>query len=444
MSKMPLYAFSDSSSGSFLMANGENLNNEKLQDNPVGVVKYIYVIRNKINDKVYVGQSINVENRFKEHIQDKDRKQYSSAIDGAIKKYGESNFWYEIIEGPICNYDEREKYWIKFFNSLVPNGYNIMEGGSSPPINKGIKNNKSKFTKEKIEELKILLLNPNITLSEIANYFNVSYRTISNFNIGNTYFDKDIDYPIRKFQCSGEHSNMVDDETVKNVIYDILNTDYSFRYISQKYHINCSQVKEINQGDILKYKNPGLTYPLSTNRQRINIGVVNKIKKELISGILSKHQIAKKFNVSYPVVSNINSGRSYFDEKAVYPLKKHEGRYDYDETTWETIRDMLKQGVSPKKIASTLHLPNVSIVYDINNGKTHVSNKYNYPIQKFSPYLNLSLIKKITEDIVSTSLSLSKIAKKYNLNKSTVIQIKNGTYKKNRLPGYNYPLRPNR
>lgn len=444
MNEMPLYAFSDLSSGSFLTANGESLNDNKSHDNPVGTVKYIYVIRNKINDKVYVGQSINVENRFKGHIQDKDRKQYISAIDGAIKKYGEENFWYEILEGPISNYNEREKYWIKFFNSLVPNGYNIMEGGNEPPVNRGTKNNKSKLTEENIEELKTLLLNPNITLSEIASYFKVSYRTISNFNIGKTYHDKNVNYPIRKFQCSGEHSNMVSDDIIKKVIYDILNTNYSFNYIAKKYNINHSQVEEINQGNVLRYKNINLTYPLSKSRERIDLEIVNKIKKELIIGVLSKNQIAKKFNVSYSVVSNINSGRSYFDKDAVYPLKQHEGRLDYNETVWEEIRAMLKKGISPKKIASNLHLPNTSLVYDINNGKTHVSDKYSYPIQKFDPYLKIESIKDITKDIAETSLSLNKIAKKYGLNKSTVLQIKNGTYKKNRLPGYKYPLRPNR
>ena len=441
---MPLYAFSDSSSGSLLAANGGNLNDNKSHDNPVGIVKYIYIIRNKINSKVYIGQSVNVESRFKGHIQDKDRKQYSSAIDGAIKKYGEENFWYEILEGPITNYDEREKYWIKFFDSIAPKGYNIMEGGSSPPIHRGLKSNKSKFTKESIEELKALLLNPNITLSEIASYFNVSYRTISNFNLGKTYYNKNIDYPIRKFQCSGEHSNMVPDDIVDKIIDDILNTDCPFTYIAKKYKVNHSQVTEINEGSVLRYKRVNLNYPLSKNREKTSLDTVNKIKKDLIDGVLSKNQIAKKYEVSYNVVSSINAGRSYFDKNAVYPLKKHEGRLNYDETVWEEIRVMLKSGVSPKKIVSKLHLPNTSLVYDINIGKTHVSDRYEYPIQKFEPRPNLETVKKITEDIVKTSMSLTHIAKKYDLNKSTILQIKNGVYKKNRLPGYEYPLRPNR
>ena len=35
------------------------------------------------------------------------------------------------------DYNEKEKYWINFYNSLTPNGYNILSGGDEPPILKG-------------------------------------------------------------------------------------------------------------------------------------------------------------------------------------------------------------------------------------------------------------------------------------------------------------------
>jgi group I intron endonuclease len=55
----------------------------------------IYKITNKINGKVYIGQSINIERRWKEHISDKRK---NSLIHLAIEKYGEKNFNFEIIE----------------------------------------------------------------------------------------------------------------------------------------------------------------------------------------------------------------------------------------------------------------------------------------------------------------------------------------------------------
>ena len=85
---------------------------------------YIYKIINKINNKIYIGQSekdVNVEYIGSGKILLK-----------AIKKYGKANFNKEIIE--TCDskeqLNEREKHWIKFYNSNNRKiGYNISIGG---------------------------------------------------------------------------------------------------------------------------------------------------------------------------------------------------------------------------------------------------------------------------------------------------------------------------
>lgn len=88
----------------------------------------IYKIENLINHKKYIGQSIEIEKRWQKHLQAKD----DFAIHVALCKYGKDNFSFQIIEE--CSedkLDERECYWIKYYNSLVPNGYNMAEGGSN-------------------------------------------------------------------------------------------------------------------------------------------------------------------------------------------------------------------------------------------------------------------------------------------------------------------------
>ena len=88
----------------------------------------IYKIQNLINGKVYIGQSINIERRFHQHKYDDSQ---NSVIHRAIKKYGIENFSFEVIEE--CNYkdlDEREIFWIKYYNSSNKNnGYNLTLGG---------------------------------------------------------------------------------------------------------------------------------------------------------------------------------------------------------------------------------------------------------------------------------------------------------------------------
>ena len=94
---------------------------------------FIYKITNKINGKCYVGQTTQaVEHRFYEHCY----KNSKSAINNAIKKYGKDNFIVEIISECSSKNEllKQETFYIKSFNTIYPNGYNLTTGGefSSP------------------------------------------------------------------------------------------------------------------------------------------------------------------------------------------------------------------------------------------------------------------------------------------------------------------------
>ena len=92
----------------------------------------IYIIKNDINNKVYIGQSINIYKRIQEHFWKAECLKdisYNSALHSAIRKYGKEHFYYEVLEE--CdekNINKREQYYIKFFNA-IENGYNITYGG---------------------------------------------------------------------------------------------------------------------------------------------------------------------------------------------------------------------------------------------------------------------------------------------------------------------------
>jgi group I intron endonuclease len=94
----------------------------------------IYKITNKINGKIYIGQTrVTEPQRWQQHIWHayNDPSNDSLLLCRAIKKYGKENFTRTIVEE--CDnwfLNEREKYWIKYFDSTNHNiGYNITEGG---------------------------------------------------------------------------------------------------------------------------------------------------------------------------------------------------------------------------------------------------------------------------------------------------------------------------
>ena len=90
----------------------------------------IYLIKNKINDKKYVGQTYNLKYRWNRHRSDlKNNRHHNKHLQNSWNKYGESNFEYMILERcTLENIDDREIYWISFYDSKN-NGYNLANGG---------------------------------------------------------------------------------------------------------------------------------------------------------------------------------------------------------------------------------------------------------------------------------------------------------------------------
>lgn len=95
----------------------------------------IYKFTNKNNNKSYIGQSVNIETRRKNHISASyypRNNTYNTAFHQAIRKHGVDAFEFEILT--LCKIEELdslEKYYISKYNSMVPNGYNMTPGGEN-------------------------------------------------------------------------------------------------------------------------------------------------------------------------------------------------------------------------------------------------------------------------------------------------------------------------
>ena len=95
----------------------------------------VYKITNTVNNKIYIGSSIDVKGRIKGHKRDlRKNRHINKHLQRSWNKYGEGNFIFEIIE--LCSTNDnllvREQYYIdKYMSYDINIGYNINKTAGS-------------------------------------------------------------------------------------------------------------------------------------------------------------------------------------------------------------------------------------------------------------------------------------------------------------------------
>lgn len=184
----------------------------------------IYKITNKVNGKSYIGQSVNIEKRLVNHKATASKIKdhcYDYPLYRAFRKYGFENFEFEILEE--CSneqLDEKERFWISYFNTLK-DGYNQTFGGDG---------SFNRLDYKKLEQIDLLLEKSNLKMSDIAKIIDISEEMIQGINTGRYWNRIDIDYPIRKH----------------NIKSNRIVADKSSKFICKK----CGGIKKSNTGDL--------------------------------------------------------------------------------------------------------------------------------------------------------------------------------------------------
>lgn len=116
----------------------------------------IYKITNSINDKSYVGCSVNIANRLKRHRNyEKSTSEPNKVLYRAFKKYGIENFKFEVLEE--CEKEqlaEREIFYIEQLGTYG-NGYNATIGGDIGQFDRnGEKHPNAKLTKRDVIDIR--------------------------------------------------------------------------------------------------------------------------------------------------------------------------------------------------------------------------------------------------------------------------------------------------
>lgn len=246
-----------------------NVEQSKCTWNPNNGV--IYKITNLKNNKLYIGQALNVvscklkwgaRGRWRSHITESvmHNDQHCRVLNKAIRKYGYHNFKVEVIdEYPIPELDEKEIFYIDEFKTLSPTGYNLRTGGAKGKDSDETRAKKSAAFKGKIVKDETKEKNAN---SQIGNRREAKERKyeedkdLPKYIICNRRKEKITGYSIKNYPVGVEKKEYVDKhflvskyESTKECLDDCLK---SLKELEDKYQNINEKIKEKRISDYEK------------------------------------------------------------------------------------------------------------------------------------------------------------------------------------------------
>lgn len=285
------------------------------------------------NQKIYIGLSNDIRRRMNEHCGRDLIQNPDLLISKAIKKHKIIDV--EILE--LIDADdreklkEREKYWIKYYNSFNNKqiGYNMTPGGDG--ASKGIFNSASYIDEKTLEIIFQKLLYSTLTYEEIADITETSSSIVSRINNGVHYRKANLKYPLREERIehlgvNNKHSSFYQkEENLRNLIIDLQTNILSYKELEAKYSIKTTMLSLINQGK--KYRQSNTTYPLRPvdkgkgTRRVFSNDEMLYIKDKLENSSVPMAEIAKTLKCDRKVISNINLGERQNQPDWSYPLR---------------------------------------------------------------------------------------------------------------------------
>lgn len=240
----------------------------KVKECPIRI-SGIYKI-NFPNGKSYIGKAVDIKRRILEHNYDKKQP----ILYSAIQKYlsGKIEEFDILEEGKPEDLSKLEQYYIKLYKTNKKEyGYNLTSGGDGASL--GVSNVASKFSEEDIKEIRHLLANSDIPIYQIAALYNCNRNTISRLDKGETYYDDNIDYPIRKIiykpKSGFKNGNAaITEEKYYNIVQDLQQLDLSYEEICKKYQISIGTLSNLNTGKT--YKHLDIIYPIRAKNAYLN------------------------------------------------------------------------------------------------------------------------------------------------------------------------------
>ena len=305
-------------------------------------------------DKYYVGQtSQDFKKRKKQHLDLAKKARSRSAFYKAIRKYGEENvFWTILEQGDFTSkeLDEKEIYYIEYYHSWIgwedSKGYNMTKGGRNTELQRG-----RIFQMKPILDKVLLLNKEGKTINEIAL---------------ETALSPEVVYSVLKGRSWGEYTNIPREpartpnftkDDVKQIL--TLSQTKNYKEIAKDLKANPTQIWEIING--VGYKAySGLTrnQNIKSDQVRIPEEEILKIKNLYDEGFSCK-EIGEKTKISLKFIYSIISGASHSKLTGIKKQSKHKFYLSQEEL--DKIIQLKGQGKTATVIAKEIRRK-VSIV----------------------------------------------------------------------------------
>lgn len=262
----------------------------------------VYMIWSKTTKKCYVGQTTNVENRFRQHKTSlKNNRHENKHLQNHVNKYGINDLCFFILQDyiPLNKLSKIEIIWINRFDSFR-NGFNNTFGGEKPPHFKGQTHPMSKLLETDVVEIINLYLSGNYSQRKLADMYGVTKNNIQRIIHGKTWVHITNEKTLKKLS----NISKTRDETyypppsyynAKEIIWE--NIKYK-SYAELAFHKNKSA------GYFSKYIKMGI----NNDDDAIKYQTFNKIncKKIIVNeeiGFYSQRDCAKFFNKKESTIS---------------------------------------------------------------------------------------------------------------------------------------------
>lgn len=211
---------------------------------------------------VYVGQTTNLYSRRQQHEKydpyNPNNREYYLPLSRGIRKNGLDAYECIVLE-EVENQDllnEREKYWISFYNTYEdPNKYNLTPGGSP-------RDYKFTYFSDKTIDYAIdLIKNSTYSFKEISDQTGISVVMLSEINHGKRRKKDSEQYPLREL-TKGKKITSLQLQEIKDLLE---NSTLPMTQIAVQYGVTADTIRHINRGK-LRY-NESWNYPLRKERK---------------------------------------------------------------------------------------------------------------------------------------------------------------------------------